>query len=127
MIIIIQMEKNLFEYFLGLLGQIKVYHWSTMSYNKHKALDDLHSSLSSNIDEIMEIYIGKFNRQPLEIFEIQMNANSDTRDIIGFLEKEREIIRGIRNKNFKTSSEIQNLIDNILGSISKTIYLCRLS
>lgn len=121
------MEKNLFEYFLGLLGQIKVYHWSTMSYNKHKALDDLHSSLNSNIDEIMEIYIGKFNRQPIEIFEIQMNANSDTRDIIGFLEKEREIIRGIRNKNFKTSSEIQNLIDNILGSISKTIYLCRLS
>lgn len=119
-------EKQLFEYFLGLLGQIKIYHWSTMSYSTHKALDDLHSSLSSNIDEIMEIYIGKFNRQPIEPFEVQMRANSDVSDIIGYLENERENIRGMRTKLFKTSSEIQNLIDNMLGSISRTIYLCRL-
>jgi DNA-binding ferritin-like protein len=119
-------EKQLFEYFLGLLGQIKIYHWSTMSYSTHKALDDLHSSLSSNIDEIMEIYIGKFNRQPIEPFEVQMRANSDVSDIIGYLENERENIRGMRAKLFKTSSEIQNLIDNMLGSISRTIYLCRL-
>lgn len=120
------MENKLFEYFLGLLGQIKIYHWTTMSYPIHKALDDLHSSLSNNIDEIMEIYIGKFNRQPIESFEIEMKANTDTRDIIGYLEKEREVIRGIRNKNFKNSSEIQNLLDNMLGSISRTIYLSRL-
>jgi DNA-binding ferritin-like protein len=119
-------EKQLFEYFLSLLGQIKIYHWSTMCYSTHKALDDLHSSLSSNIDEIMEIYIGKFNRQPIEPFEIQMKANSNVNDIIGYLEHERENIRGMRTKLFKTSSEIQNLIDNILGSISRTIYLCRL-
>ncbi len=119
-------EKQLFEYFLGLLGQIKIYHWSTMSYSTHKALDELHSSLSSNIDEIMEIYIGKFNRQPIEPFEIQMRANSDVSDIIGYLENERENIRGMRTKLFKSSSEIQNLIDNMLGSISRTIYLCRL-
>lgn len=119
-------EKQLFEYFLGLLGQIKIYHWSTMSYSTHKALDDLHSSLSSNIDEIMEIYIGKFNRQPIEPFEVQMKANSNVSDIIGYLENERENIRGMRTKLFKTSSEIQNLIDNMLGSISRTIYLCRL-
>jgi len=120
------MEKNLFEYFIGLLGQIKIYHWSTMIYSNHKALDDLHSNLSNNIDEIMEIYIGKYNRQPIDLFTIEMKANSDTNDIIGYLEKEREIIRGIRNKNFKNCSEIQNLFDNILGSISKTIYLCKL-
>lgn len=119
-------EKQLFEYFLGLLGQIKIYHWSTMSYSTHKALDDLHSSLSSNIDEIMEIFIGKFNRQPIEPFEVQMKANSNVNDIIGYLEHERENIRGMRTKLFKTSSEIQNLIDNMLGSISRTIYLCRL-
>jgi len=119
-------EKQLFEYFLGLLGQIKIYHWSTMSYSTHKALDDLHSSLSSNIDEIMEIYIGKFNRQPIEPFEVQMRANSDVSDVIGYLENERENIRGMRTKLFKSSSEIQNLIDNMLGSISRTIYLCRL-
>jgi DNA-binding ferritin-like protein len=119
-------EKNLFEYFLGLLGQIKIYHWGTMNYSTHKALDDLHESLSDNIDEIMEVYIGKYNKQPIEKFEITMKANTDTSDIIGYLESEREKIRGIRNKYFKGCTEIQSLFDNILSNMSKTIYLCKL-
>ena len=94
-------EKFLFKYFLGLLGQIKVFHWATMNYSKHKALDDLHSSLSNNIDELMEVYIGKFDKQPLELFDISMNANSNTNKIIDYLNENREIIRGIRNKHFK--------------------------
>jgi DNA-binding ferritin-like protein len=119
-------EKHLMEYFIGLLGQIKIYHWSTMSYVIHKALDELHSNLSDNIDEIMEVYIGKYNRQPINKFEININANTDSSNILDYLELERENIRGIRNKYFKSSSEIQNIIDNMLGSISKTIYLCKL-
>jgi hypothetical protein len=119
-------EKILFEYFLGLLGQIKVFHWATPSYSKHKALDDLHSSLSNDIDELMEVYIGKFERQPLEIFTISMNATSNTKDLIQYLQEQREYIRGIRNKNFKNYSEIQTILDNILSSVSRTIYLSKL-
>jgi DNA-binding ferritin-like protein len=119
-------EKKLIEYFIGLLGQIKIYHWSTMCYSTHKALDNLHKLLSDNIDEIMEVYIGKFNKQPLERFEINMKANSITDNIIEYLELEREKIRGIRNKYFKSSTEIQSLFDNILSNISRTIYLCKL-
>jgi len=119
-------EKHLMEYFIGLLGQIKIYHWSTMSYVIHKALDELHSNLSDNIDEVIEVYIGKYNRQPINKFEININANTDSSNILDYLELERENIRGIRNKYFKSSSEIQNIFDNMLGSISKTIYLCKL-
>jgi hypothetical protein len=120
-------EKHLMEYFIGLLGQIKIYHWSTMSYVIHKALDELHSNLSDNIDEVMEVYIGKYNKQPINKFEINISAaNTDSSNIIDYLELERENIKGIRNKYFKSSSEIQNIIDNMLGSISKTIYLCKL-
>jgi DNA-binding ferritin-like protein len=122
----INTTASLIEYFLGFLGQIKIYHWSTMCYSTHKALDDLHKLLSDNIDEIMEVYIGKFNKQPLERFEINMKANSITDNIIEYLELEREKIRGIRNKYFKNSTEIQNLFDNILSNISRTIYLCKL-
>lgn len=121
------MEKVLFEYFLSLLGQVKIYHWTTMSFTSHKALDELHENLSDNIDKIMEIYIGKFNRQPIDVFNLTMKANSNVATLITFLETERENLRGMRNKNFKNCSEIQNLIDNMLGDISRTIYLCRLS
>ena len=117
---------NIYEYFLGLLGQIKLYHWSTMSYVIHKALDDLHSSLSSSTDKLIEVYMGKYKKQPLEVFNINMSANSNASNIIEYLETNREYIRTIRNKQFKSCSEIQNIIDDMLSSINQTIYLCNL-
>lgn len=120
-------QKMFFEYFLGLLGQIKVFHWTTMSYSNHKALDDLHKNLSEFVDEFIEVYMGKFNKQPSELFTITMNATSDPSDIISYLEEQREIIRNIRTKHFKSTSEIQNIIDSMMSSINNTIYLCRLS
>jgi len=117
-------EKALFEYFLGFLGQIKVYHWTTKSYSNHKALDDLHKELSGLVDELMEVYIGKYN--PNEVFSITMDANSEASNVIPYLEEQREFIRGIRNKSFKSCSEIQNILDTMMSTISNTIYLCRL-
>ena len=119
-------EKMLFEYFLGILGQIKVFHWSTMSYSTHKALDDLHKNLSDMVDELIEVYIGKFNKQPIEVFSISMEASSNTSNLIQYLEEQRENIRNIRTKTFKSSSEIQNICDSMMSSISNTIYLCKL-
>jgi len=119
-------EKQLFEYFLGLLGQIKIYHWTTMSFSVHKALDELHSSLSGNIDEIMENYIGRSNIQPIADFDITMSANTNATNVLTYLENEKNNIKTIRNKHFKGISELQNIIDEMLSSINKTIYLSKL-
>ena len=42
-------DKIYIEYFLNLLNQIKLFHWTVMKYSEHIALDKLHSSLSENI------------------------------------------------------------------------------
>jgi hypothetical protein len=118
--------KNLFEYFLGLIGQVKLYHFSTMKYSTHKTLDDFHENLGDLVDKLLEVYIGRYNKQPLEIFEITMKANTDINNLLIYLETEREVIRGIRNKTFKTNSEIQNIIDEIIALFDRTIYLCKL-
>ena len=99
--------KNLFEYFFGLIGQIKLYHFSTMKYSTHKTLDDFHEGLSDLIDKLLEVYIGRFDKQPLEIFEINMKATTDISNLINYLETEREVVRGICNKTFKSNCEIQ--------------------
>ena len=118
--------KNLFEYFFGLIGQIKLYHFSTMKYSTHKTLDDFHEWLSDLIDKLLEVYIGRFDKQPLEIFEINMKATTDISNLINYLETEREVVRGIRNKTFKSNCEIQNIMDEIIALFNRTIYLCRL-
>ena len=118
--------KNLFEYFFGLIGQIKLYHFSTMKYSTHKTLDDFHEDLSDIVDKLLEVYIGRFSKQPLEIFEINMKATTDISNLLSYLERERDTVRGIRNKTFKGNSEIQNIIDEIIALFDRTIYLFNL-
>ncbi len=113
------------EYFLGLLGQIKLFHWSIMKYSVHIALDKLHSELSENIDKFVEIYIGKFNKQPLNKFTINMTATSDCDNLYSYLDINRENLKKIRTSLNKTN-ELQNIIDEMLGNIDQCIYLIRL-
>ena len=47
---------------LTLRNQVKVYHWQTMSYSRHKATDKLVSSLDENIDKFVEVYMGKYGQ-----------------------------------------------------------------
>jgi hypothetical protein len=118
-------EDKLIEYYLGLLGQIKLYHWSVMKYSKHVALDNLHSNLSDNIDKFVECYIGKYNKQPLPIFTINTTATSYTANIIGYLETQRENLKKIRNQ-FSKSTDLQNIIDEMTGNINQAVYLIKL-
>ena len=45
--------------FLQTLNMIKLYHWKTESYAAHKATDELHEHLSKNIDQFVEVLMGK--------------------------------------------------------------------
>jgi hypothetical protein len=119
-------EATIMEKFLGMLGQIKVYHWATSSYSKHKALDELHGSLSDLVDKFVEVYIGKFKKQPLKVFKISMDAHSDTTKLDKYLETERETLRKMHGQFGKTS-ELQNILDEMMAAFDQAIYLCYLS
>jgi hypothetical protein len=120
------MSDNMYtEYFLCLLSQIKLFHWSVKSYAAHVALDKLHSALSETIDKFMEVYIGKFELQPVEVFEITMNATSDCKDLYLYIKNQRENIKKIRTALNK-STELQNILDEMLGDINQTLYLLNL-
>jgi len=119
-------ENMLIEFVFSLLNQVKLFHWSTTSYAKHKALDDLHSSLSDKTDTLIECFIGKYQRQPLGNFKITTSVTSDCSDIILYLQGQLEILDKI-HKELKRSTELQNIVDEIKSEIDKTIYLCNLS
>ena len=73
------MANNLYtEYFLGLLGQIKLFHWTTRKYSSHKALDELHKNLGEDIDKFIEVYIGKNNLNVTEIIEFSITMKAKT-------------------------------------------------
>ena len=109
---------------MSLLSQVKLFHWSTMSYAKHKALDHLHEELSEKVDLLFEAYIGKYRKQPLKIFVVKTIATTNTKDIEGYLEMNRNIINDMQNQ-FMDVNEIQNILQDIMAHIDRTVYLCK--
>jgi hypothetical protein len=121
-------EADVIQYFLGLITQVKLFHWATMSYAKHIALDKLHESLSEKVDKFVESYIGHFKKQPLKSFTIQMKAVSDTSGLDKFLDATHEQLRSM-HKLFEKEKvpELVNILEEMLSEIDNTIYLCKLS
>lgn len=120
------MKDNIYsEYFLGLLAQIKLLHWSVTNYAAHVALDKLHSELSENIDKFVETFIGKNRLQPIQIFTINITASSNCENIIEYLQNQHENIKKIRTA--VKATELQNIIDEMLGNINQSIYLLNLN
>lgn len=101
--------------------QLKLYHWQTMSYSRHKATDDLNSSLLDFIDKFIESFQGKYGRvsNPGSV-NIDFNINDDnaTEDLLEnfstFLDKLYKIL--------EEDNYLLNQIDEIKTEINKTIY-----
>jgi DNA-binding ferritin-like protein len=56
------MSAGIVTLMLTLRNQIKIYHWQTNEFSRHKATDELVETLDKNIDRFTEIYMGKYGR-----------------------------------------------------------------
>jgi DNA-binding ferritin-like protein len=119
------MEKNIIEFTLGLLNQIKLYHWSTKSYAAHRALDQLHKDLSTLTDTLVETYLGNQGHQRTK-FRIYTESHSETGDILPYLKNSYSHLKVLR-KSFKSQSELQNTVDEMTTAINQAIYLLNLN
>lgn len=114
------------ELFFTAQHQIKLYHWATMDYAAHKALDSLHDSLSSKIDTFMECYIGRFRKQPIPAsFAVSVKVQADVQKIEKTLETFREGLKTL-SKSLAKETQLVNIIDEMLGDIDQTQYLLKL-
>ena len=117
--------------FLTFINQIKIYHWQTTSYPRHKATDELHSELSDLVDKFIEVLTGRLivetessnKRILLTTDSIKLYNCTDAKgyqiiiNIKKYLESD-EFINVI-----KTSSELINIKEEMLAAINKTSYL----
>jgi len=56
------MSAEILHVMLILRNQVKLYHWQTFSFGRHKATDELVSSLDDNIDKFTEAFMGRYGR-----------------------------------------------------------------
>lgn len=120
--------------FISFLDQIKLYHWQTKIYSRHKATDNLHSDLSKLVDSFIEtlhgIIIHKHNNYRIKLSNntsISLNNLNDNDGLI-LLSTIKQYLEGNDLKKIiNNNTDLLNIKDEMLNLINKSTYLFTLS
>ena len=117
--------EDIIQMFFHMQLNIKLYHWQTKVYARHKATDDLLTSLSDLIDQFIEVYIGRYKRPKFtDGFNVEVNELNE--------ESAKELIKTYitmmktrvpKYLKKESDSDLLNIRDEILGLLNKTLYL----
>lgn len=110
---------------MTLRNQVKLYHWQTMSFPRHKATDELVTKLDTNIDQFVEVYIGKYGRPKLsgKTSSIHLRNHSD-KEAVSLLREAIAWLTTDLNKYLKKGdTDLFNIRDTIVADLNQTLYL----
>lgn len=108
--------------FIGTLFQSRdmmhIAHLQTTSFAEHKALGGYYDGILELTDTFSEVYFGRNKRVEIVIPESKnMDSVSHLKELQAILDTERN--------NY--SSELQNIVDEMLSLVNKTLYLLTLN
>lgn len=111
---------------LTLQNQMKLYHWQTKHYSRHKAADKFFKKSLDLTDKIIENFQGRYDHR----IHLNKTSNSirlenlDDDGIIQFLKMNRSFLEDEFPKFLSQSNtDILNLRDELLSLINITLYL----
>lgn len=124
---LVAFQKEISVTFLEMLMMVKLFHWKTTDYSTHKATDDLYTKLNANVDEFIEILLGKsgsrINLQERKMNLIDLsNQESLKKEIVRF----KEYLVGLNENKAMLSmsnTDLFNVRDTILGNLNQFLYL----
>lgn len=117
---------DIVSHLLTIRNQVKLYHWQTGSFARHKATDDLTAALDTNIDAFVESYMGRYGR-PKVTGSIKLHNFSESA-ARAFVAKETKYLQTeLPRKIRSTDTDLLNLRDTILGDLTKVLYLFTLA
>jgi hypothetical protein len=111
--------------FLQFQTDVKMYHWQTFSYSRHKSSDKLFQNLTDLIDEFVETYMGQLNTHvrvsqscpPIKL----RNISDDQAKII--VKKFRLFLSRLEKQIPNLTTDLLNLRDELLGLTDRTLFL----
>lgn len=110
---------------LTLRNQVKIYHWETMQFSRHKSTDKLVDSLDESIDKFMEVYFGKYGR-------LNLTSKTGTIRLRNYTDDEgpellKQAIEWLNTRLptllSKQDTDLLNIRDEILADLNQTLYL----
>ena len=119
------MSAEIVHLMMALREQVKLYHWQTMNYPRHIATNDLLPKLDTNIDQFVEVYIGKYGRPKLsgKTSTIRLRNHSDKEATKMIQEAIAWLNTDLTKKLKKTDTDLINIRDTIVADLNQTLYL----
>lgn len=114
------------NFFFTMREQIKLYHWQTHSYARHKATDDAIKALDEAIDQYVEIYMGKYGRPKMAARNNTVKlGNVSEKTILKFIRHCLEVLNGplVKKLNPAKDTDLLNIRDEMLGELNQLLYL----
>jgi hypothetical protein len=112
--------------FLRFRDQLKLYHWTTTSYSRHKASDKLVETITEQMDRFIETIQGSRNSR-LKLTDknrVLKFFNTTDDSIIRVLENFKLwLIEGLPLYLENFDKDLRNIRDEILSSVNQTLYL----
>lgn len=120
------MSGDAVNFFFTLREQIKLYHWQTKSFARHKATDDVIKALDESIDTYVETYMGKYGRPKLTARSNTVRIrNLSESTVVSFIKAAIRTLQGplVAGLDAKLDTDLFNVRDEMLGELNKLLYL----
>ena len=108
---------------------VKLYHWMTTSFARHKAADFAVDKIIELGDQFMETYIGKYGRPALAKRDsaIQLQAYDD-QSVVNYLDKcIAFLVTDVTKILKKEDMDLLNIRDEMVAALNQTKYLMTLA
>lgn len=119
------MSASNVHFFFQMREQIKLYHWQTKSYSRHKATDGVIDALDEHIDKYVEVYMGKYGRPRLTAQSNTVKLqNLSEGSIVKFIKACIKVLTNDLPRGLKsTDTDLLNLRDEMLAELDQLLYL----
>lgn len=112
------------KFFFSLQLNMKIYHWNTTSFARHKASDEFGGKLSSLVDRFVEVFVGRYKVKP-SLSNIKIDSEFLTDDgSEKLLIKSRDYLEFL-SKVIK-DTDLLTIRDELLSEVNQTLYLYQL-
>ena len=102
---------------------VKLHHWRTHSYSVHKATDNLHESLSEQVDSFVEKLLGSKHTRA-NLTQLRMRSFNTLPALKHRIEYYKQYLK---HMPASLGTDLLNIRDELLGSLNQFSYMLTLS
>ena len=108
---------------MGMQHQLKLYHWQTTSYARHKAIDTFMKAYVPLLDRFVETYQGALGRRIFLQRHVLKLDDLSHENVVVYVRQMEVFLRDVVGPAVQPYPDVVNLRDEILGHTHQLLYL----